>query len=195
MKRLRDYIIDGFLLVLPIAVVVLLLRQVVGPIAKLMAPVSERLPEISWLGLATVDLIVLLALLLGLAVIGVFARSPAGRAVSRSLERVVLRKIPGFLMLKSVAAGFSSEEREMDMKPALIEFDDHISLGFVIEDARLADDLVTVFLPSAPTPVSGEIALVKRARVHMLNVPVANVLSVVGRLGLGLQELKQGSRS
>ncbi len=195
MNKLRDHIIDGLLLVLPIAVVFLLLRHVLRAIAKVMAPISDRFPDIDWLGLAAVDLVAILTLLLGLAAIGVFARSPAGRAISRSLERVVLKKIPGFLMLKSVASGFTSEEREKGMKPALIEFDDHISIGFVIEEARSAVDLVTVFLPSAPAPVSGEIALVKREQVHLLDVPVAKVLNVVGRLGLGLQELKKVSGS
>lgn len=195
MKRLRDYIIDGLLLMLPIAAVFVLLAYVIRALARVLGPIADRFPQFSWLGVATIDLVALVALLLALAAVGAFARSTPGRAISRKLEEVVFRKIPGFLIFKSIAAGFSTEEREKGVTPALIEFDDHVALGFVIEEAQTVDGKVTVFIPAAPTPVAGEIMLVKPEQVHPLNVPVGHAMRVVSRLGLGLQELTTGKNT
>lgn len=189
MKRMRDLMIDGLLLALPVVVVALLLQTVVGAIVRWFAPVSHLLPQGRWFGIAAVDVAALCALALALALIGAFAHTRAGRVVSHKLEDIVLRKIPGYLLFKSVVVGFSSEERESGLTPALISFDDNTVLGFIVEQSDSPDGLVTVFIPAAPTPAAGSVVLVPRARVTVLQVPVSRAMHAVSRLGLGLQQL------
>jgi uncharacterized membrane protein len=187
--RLRDLAIDGLLLALPIVVVVIVVGKVVGQIARLFDPLAKLLPQGRWFGIAAVDVAAVLALILVLVIVGVFSKTRLGKRASDFVERIVLRKIPGYLMFKSVAAGFSSEEREVTMPVALVSFDDNSVLAFIIEEARAPDFLVTVFVPSSPAPMSGNVVLVQASRVRVLDVPVSPALQSMSRLGLGLQKL------
>jgi len=189
MKRMRDLMIDGLLLALPIAVVFVLIGKLVAAVARLFAPLDHLLPQGRWFGIAAIDILALVVLLLVLILIGAFAHTGIGHKLSAKLEDIVLRKIPGYLLFKSVAAGFSSEERDIGMTPALVTFDDNTVLGFIVEEARAPDGLVTVFVPAAPTPAAGSVVLVPRSRVTVLDVTVGNAMHTVSRLGLGLQQL------
>jgi len=192
--RLRDLLVDGLLLALPLAVVFVLAQKVVAAITKVLAPVAGRLPQVSWLGLGLLDVLAVVVLLLGLLAIGAFARSAPGKRLSDWIERIVLRKIPGFLLYKSIVAGFSTEERDTGVTPALVALDDNVLLGFIVEQAVQPDGWVTVFVPAAPTPAAGNVLLVDRSRVTPLDVPVSAALRTVTRLGLGLQELARAGR-
>lgn len=59
-------------------------------------------------------------------------------------------------------------------------------LGFVVEDDGHSEQVV-VFMPSAPTPAAGSVAVVPRARVRRLDVPPGVAIATVTRLGMGLQ--------
>jgi uncharacterized membrane protein len=191
MRRLRDLAIDGLLLALPVVVLAFLLAQVVGWIAHALQPVAALAPRQRLWGIAAVDLMAVVALLAGLILIGALSRSGPGKRASAAFEHAVLLKIPGFLLFKSMAAGFSSTQRAPAFQPALVEFDDHAELGFVVEDDGHSEHVV-VFIPSAPTPAAGSVALVLRARVRRLDVPAGVAVASVTRLGVGLQSIVQG---
>jgi len=194
MSWLRDRLIDGLLLALPLIAVVYLLAHLWSALRRLLEPLAVLAPQGRWLGIAAIDIIAIAALLVVLAALGVFARSGAGRALAESLERLVLRKIPGFLLFKSIAAGFTGEERETGFAPALVAFDDNTVLGFVVEQA-VGEDTMTVFVPSAPTPAAGSVVLVPRSRVTLLDASTGTAIQIVTRLGIGLQRVSHLHRA
>ena len=49
--------------------------------------------------------------------------------------------------------------------------------------------LLTVFVPSAPTPAAGAVYFLTEGRVRLLDVPVSAAVACVARLGVGSQEL------
>ena len=192
MRWLRDLIVDGLLLAVPLVALGLLLAHVVGVIAHVLEPAVEVFaPRQRWFGIAAVDLLAVAALVAGLVLVGALARSRVGKRISTTIEQLVLRKIPGFLLFKSMAAGFSSTERETGFQPALVTFDDHAELGFIVEDDGHSEQVV-VFMPSAPTPAAGAVAVVPRARVRRLDVPAGTAVATVTRLGMGLQAILDG---
>src|SRR5262245_12649358 len=109
MARLREAFIDGLLLALPLVVIVLILAQAIGVIRKLSAPIAKHLPNLGVFGVTLVDLLAVVVLVLLLILLGAFARSPLGKVLSEKLERIVLKKIPGFLFFKSMAIGFGKD--------------------------------------------------------------------------------------
>ena len=190
MRWLREVIIDGLLLAIPLVVLGLLLGHVIELLRKALAPVAALAPQGRIVGIALVDLLAIAALLVGLVLVGLFARSNVGRRTAHAIEQLVLRKIPGFLLFRAIAAGFSSTEKEAGFKPALIEFDDHAELGFIVEDNQTAENVV-VFLPSAPTPAAGSVVVVPRARIRLLDMPAGAAIKSITGLGLGLQAFVQ----
>lgn len=194
MNRLRDLLVDGILLALPLGVAAFLLRRVVGALISVMAPVAHLLPQGRWFGIAGLELAAIALALLGLLALGAFARSGPGRSLVAWLESVVLGKFPGYMMMKSIAADFGGAQTDKDLQPALVSFDDNTVLGYIVEDTGSAGPL-TVFVPSAPSAGSGSVVMVPRERVQVLSVPSSAVRHTMKQRGMGLQELTRAGEA
>jgi uncharacterized membrane protein len=192
MNKLRDLLIDGVLLALPLGAAAYLLHKMIGLLVPLLSPAAHLLPPGHWFGVAAIDLAALGLLALGLIGLGVFSRSKPGRRVAETLEHLVLSKIPGYLIIKSIAADFSSTEHEEGLRPALVSFDDNQVLGFVVEHDTAADRLA-VFLPGAPSPGGGNVVVVPGARVQLLDAPLNSARRTMKQRGLGLLQLAAAS--
>jgi uncharacterized membrane protein len=194
MNRLRDLLVDGILLALPLGVAAFLLRRVVGALISVMAPVAHLLPQGRWFGIAGLELAAIALALLGLLALGAFARSGPGRSLVAWLESVVLGKFPGYMMMKSIAADFGGAQSDKGLQPALVSFDDNTVLGYIVEDTGSAGPL-TVFVPSAPSAGSGSVVMVPRERVQVLSVPSSAVRHTMKQRGMGLQELTRAGEA
>ena len=188
MNKLRDLLIDGVLLALPLGALAYLVHKMVGLLVPMLAPAAHLLPPGHWFGVAAIDLAALGLLAVGLIGLGVFSRSKPGRRVAETLEQLVLSKIPGYLIIKSIAADFSSTEREEGLRPAIVSFDDNQVLGFVVEHDAAADR-VAVFLPGAPSAGGGNVVVVPAARVQLLDAPLAAARRTMKQRGVGLLQL------
>ena len=91
------------------------------------------------------------------------------------------------MFVKTIVHGVAGLDTNKKLASALIRFDDNWMLGFVIE--QHADALVTVYVPSAPTPAVGSIYFMTPDRVVPLDMPVMPTVSCVMRLGVGSGEL------
>jgi uncharacterized membrane protein len=188
MGRLRDLLIDGALLALPIGAAAYLLYKAIVLLKRLLAPVAHLLPEGHFFGIAAVEIAAFVVLLLALAALGVFAHSALGRRLGETLDKVVLSKFPGYQIVRSITADFAGSDGESGFRPALVSFDDNTALGFIVEESA-AGDWLTVFIPGAPASGSGSVVLVPRERVQVLEVPTAGAMKSMKQRGLGLQQL------
>jgi uncharacterized membrane protein len=73
---------------------------------------------------------------------------------------------------------------------ALARIEDAWLLAFIME--RHDDGLLTVFVPSAPTPAVGTIYYLTEERVRRIDVPVQAAAKLIMRLGVGSAELLRG---
>ena len=190
MKRLRELLLDGILVALPLGAAAFLLHKVVGLLARLLIPIAHLLPEGRWLGIAALEIAAGVVLLVALLVLGAFARTAISRRMVETLEGVLLGKLPGYMMMKSLATDFTNAESDNALRPALVSFDDNTVLGFIVE-GEPAGDLVTVFVPGAPSSSSGSVVLVPGSRVRALDVPTGSAMKSMKQRGLGLQEIAQ----
>jgi uncharacterized membrane protein len=55
-----------------------------------------------------------------------------------------------------------------------------------------ADGLLTVFVPSAPTPTAGSIYYHTEQQVKRLDVPVSTAIKCITQLGVGSREMLEG---
>jgi uncharacterized membrane protein len=187
-QKLRDLFVDGLMLALPLGAAAYLLYKVIGLLSKLLMPVTHLLPEGQWFGVAAVEIAALIVLLLALLLLGAFAHSAVGRRVVTSIETIVLGKIPGYLIIKTIASDLTNVKDESNLRAALITLDDNAMLGFVVE--RSADGaMTTVFIPGSPSAASGSVIVVPSERVRLLDVTAQNVMRAMRLRGLGLQAL------
>jgi uncharacterized membrane protein len=187
MKLVRDFLanalVGGLLIVLPIYLAVLVLLKGMRSVGALVRPFTALLPE--WLpaeGLLSLALVLVVCALIGVAV-----RTRVGRVVRERIERSLFEKLPGYALFRSLTQRLAGESQESTWKPALIEIEEALVPGFIIEE--LDDGRFTVFVPSVPTPLAGAVYVLSRERVHPLDVPFTQAISTVSRWGSGAKDL------
>jgi uncharacterized membrane protein len=187
MKGIRKYVlralVTGFIAIVPVYLAILLLLKAMGSVAGLVKPIAAVLPD--WL--PAVNLVALLFVLVICLVIGMIVQTPFGRSVRERVERSFFERIPGYALLRSLTQQLAGESRENIWKPALAEIEEALVPAFIIED--FDDGRYAVFVPSVPTPLAGAVYILESNRVHPIDVPFTQALSVIAHWGQGSKEL------
>ncbi len=189
MKTLAEFtrttLIGGILVILPIYIAVLLLAKTVKGLLALLAPVTAQLP-------ASVELRQIVAIVLLIAVcfvVGLIVRTGPGLRAKNAFERAVLEKLPGYTFLRGLAKRLAGRGEEHTLQPALVEFDDALAPGLIVEE--LENGSYTILVPSAPTPMAGSIFIMARERVHPVDMPFAKAIAVFSKWGTGAGDFLQ----
>jgi uncharacterized membrane protein len=190
MSRLRDLLVDGLLLALPLGAAAYLLIKAIGLLERMLAPASDLLPQGRLLGVAVLQLVAIALLLLALVLLGAIARTAIGRGTAETLERAVLNKIPGYMIMKTMASDLSTTESANSLRPALVNCDANTVLGLIVEGGPGAD-VFTVFVPGAPSAASGSVMLVPSTRVQVLDATTGSAMRAMKQRGIGLQRLAE----
>jgi uncharacterized membrane protein len=180
----KTTILGGVLFLLPFAVVVFLLGQVVALIYPAIHAIQERLPGPS-ISLGVVSSATVLAAIMLLAICyfagRIAQRSFAARFAAR-FEKSLLLLFPRYAIWKNaMASNLGGQLDGAATKPVLVTFDAAARVGF--ETARSDAGLVTVYLPSAPDPWSGQVVHVPADRVAPLAVDFGVAVAVCESLG------------
>jgi uncharacterized membrane protein len=176
-------LINGLLIVVPVYLALLLLLKAMQSLAGLVRPIAVLLPD--WM--PAEDLLALLLVLVLCFLVGVAVRTRVGGAARERIEKSLFQRIPGYAVFRGLAQQLSGESRESAWKPALVEIEDALVPGFIIEE--LDDGQLTVFVPSVPTPLAGAVYVLRRERVHALDVPFTSAIQVVSKWGSGSKAL------
>ena len=187
MRRFGEFVLSslvrGLLIIIPLYLAVLLLLKAMKSLAGLVRPLAMLLPE--WI--PAEKLLSLLLVLLVCFLVGASLRTRAGRSVRERIEKSLFEKIPGYALIRSLTQRMAGKDDESAWKPALVEIEEALVPGFIIEEHE--DERFTVFVPSVPTPFAGAVYVLDRARVHPLNVPFTQAIKAVSKWGSGSKEL------
>ena len=176
-------VLAGLLVVVPIYLAVLVLLKGMKSVGQLVRPFARLLPD--WF--PAEQAMSLLLVLTICFLIGVAVRTRAGRVVRERMEKGFFQRIPGYALFRSLTQRLAGEDQESTWKPALVEIEDALVPGFIIEEFE--DGRYTVFVPSIPTPLAGAVYILDRKRVHPLDVPFTEALKAVSRWGSGAKDL------
>ena len=184
----KTALIGGVLVILPIYLSVLLLLKAVGAIMGLVAPISEGLPE----SLPFRELIAIGILIVVCFVSGIAVRTGPGLRAKNALERSLLEKIPGYALIRGLAGKIFGGSDEQSFTVVLAEIEDALVPAFLIEDC--GNGQCAIFVPSVPTPAAGAIYIIARERVHLVDVPFTQAVSVISKWGAGSKALLAGMK-
>jgi uncharacterized membrane protein len=188
-KFLKTTIVGGAVFLLPLVIVVLLLSYALGFAAGLIQPVVDTLGvdlrgNFAGIGLLTiVATLVLIALCFGA---GLIARTAFGDAVTTWIEASVLGRMPQYQMMKSMASAFGQLENAKGLTPVLVSVEGGWQIGYHLE--TLENGWQAVFLPQAPTPMSGNVMYFPSERVRATSMTMIDASRLVSRLGIGSRE-------
>jgi uncharacterized membrane protein len=181
--------IIGVLFIAPLLLVLVLVREALHMIAKVLGPIAEHLPFPPAFGLAKPDIAAAILLVVVVFVAGLLSQTSLGTALNSTLEQLILRKMPGYTLFKSMAEGAAGVGGNQ-LKVVLANIDDAWLIGFIIEQHD--DGMLTVFLPSAPTPTAGMIYFLTEHHVKRLDVSVSAAVKCIKELGVGSRALLRG---
>ena len=183
MMAVSKALIRGLLIVIPVYLAILLLLKGMQSVAKLVRPFTAILPD--WV--PAEDLLSLLLVLAICALIGGAVVTRIGRGARDWVEQTVFERIPGYGVIRSLTHQMAGKSQESTWRAALIEIEDALVPGFIIEEFE--DGRYTVFVPSIPTPFAGAVYVLDRQRVHPVDVPFTDAIRVVSRWGSGAKNL------
>jgi len=189
---MKTTIVGGLIFLIPLILLLLVLKHAMGFAAKVAKPIAEKFPVPEIGGPALVTLVAVAVLIVVAFLAGLAARTSPGRRIARWFDDSLMGAVPQYRMMKSVAEGFAQVESAQDLLPVLLRLDDSWQLGYQIEE--LQDGSIAVFLPAAPTPMSGNILYVTPDRVRRLDIPIGEAMKIVKRMGLGSAAALQGVR-
>jgi uncharacterized membrane protein len=178
----KTTIIGGAVFLLPVALMLFILSYALRLAKKVARPIADSL-HINQLGgpasiIAITALSVLILVLISF-VAGIVARTAVGRRITRWSEHSFLGRLPQYQLMKSMAEGLAHIESASGLKPALVNIEDGWQIGYLLE--QLENDWVAVFLPQAPTPMSGNIMYFPAHRVRPITmVQTATMVKAIG---------------
>lgn len=188
----RTAAIGGFLVIVPIAIMLFVLGQL------LFALYSLAVSLLTALNLEVNDALLLLAIsvaaLIGLCfVTGLLLQTKLGDVLRNWLNRHIGDRIPMYNALSSLTQRFAGNDGENFLP---VEIDLYGSgarvIGFEIES--LPENRSAVFVPSAPVATVGNVYVVATSQLQYLPASVADTLSAITQWGVDTK-LLYGSQS
>lgn len=181
--KIKDHIITGALIVIPIAVVVVILADVAKKLIDLTTPITENMAVGGPVVKAIVaSIIVALALGLFLFINGLLARTYLGSSFKKWIEKKVFVHIPFYSTFSNVAHQLTGEEKE---NYPVVEIDLYGSknkvLGLLTE--RMSDGRLMVYIPFAPLLNIGQLHIIAKENAKVLDISVKDATEIVTRIG------------
>jgi len=178
---IRTTLTGGILFLIPVVISIVILNKARLIMLKLSRPLTEKLPDIV-LGLDGSNLLAILLLILVCFFAGLIFHSKSIRKHIDWLEENVLAYLPGYTMMKSIAADVVGHGEASNMKTVIVKAEEGWNLGFLVEqDERNS----VVFIPEAPRHDSGELKIVPNGDVQVVNVPTSKAARYIQRYGKG----------
>lgn len=187
-----DSLLQGFLILLPITIILILLSIVFNFIFGIVAPLSSALDsgadEPHWL----INLLSLAIFCAFVFFIGLLVRNKVGRVYFKSFERKYLTKIPLYNLIHQTVYQFVGLKKLPFSEVVLLDpfRSGTMMTGFITD--QIDEKLYTVFVPTAPNPTNGNIYHVPKELITFLSVSTQDAMRTVMGMGTGTASMLAG---
>ena len=181
-KRVRNFFrttfIGGLVALLPISLVVILFRWIIGLVEKYLGPLVGLVDTDSRLYQIGLYVLALIGIFLLFFIIGLIIKTSWGRFLNNVLEQKYLMKIPGYKIARETVMQFFGKNKSFFSEVVLVDLFNSGTLmtGFITDDQG---DIITVFVPTGPNPTSGNI----------YHVPVEKVTKTKAHVDAGMKSI------
>lgn len=185
---LKNAIIKGLIILIPIVVLYITLRELFQLTVAFATPIADLFPADTF-AYENKEEIIAILLILGTAfVLGAMSMLKPARLLGASIESKVLDALPMYRMLKSLVAAFLNMEDEDSFKPGFLNASDGSKEPvYVIESRR--DGLMVVMSPWSPTAFAGSVKVVRSEQVELVATTLDEFSLAVTHFGLGISDM------
>ena len=192
LEEVRGITISGFLALFPLYVLFAIITKGLGSLATLGSRIAGMFGLKSVLGVGG-STVISGCLIIAIWIIGgLLIRVSFVGAMSRSVEKMLSKFIPGYSTYKQMAEEkLGHKVRILPYTSALVELGDHWGPGYVVEEDPGGN--CVVFLPEIPDTSKGRILLASKDHIKFIPSVTANELDAfLKKMGKGLLALHPG---
>lgn len=184
-----ETLLNGLFLVLPTIIILFLLSLIFKFVFNIVSPISALLDKNADEHPFLINLLALLILIVFIFTIGLIMRSARSKKSFQSFESRYLLRIPLYSTLQETIAQFTGLKKMPFSQVVLVDaFNTGVMLtGFITEDA--AEGIYTVFVPTAPNPMNGNIYHVPVSQLKFLDIESEKAMRSIVGLGTGSSAL------
>ncbi len=193
MKKLREFIkstlIGGLLVVLPLAIFAFVLVWVFNLIHRAISPLTQCALGGTTFQVIAADVLVVLLLICACFLIGAVVRTRLGKWIYTLIEANLLRRTPGYSLIKETVSQFLGNKQSPFSSVALARIFGNDTLVSVFVTDTHEDGSYTVFMPTGPNPTSGNIYHLPGENVFPVDVSVEDAMRSIISCGAGSSTL------
>lgn len=185
---LKTTFFGGFLVVLPIFVLIFVLNWFYEFLIENISPITKVLIQTTRVNEVVAAVIAVTIILLLFFLVGLLVQTRLGKFFFEMFEERVLKRIPIYRIIKETVIQLFGGEKMIFKGVAIVRpfQNDTIITAFITDESP--NGYVTVFIPSAPAPTGGYIYHIKKEYVTKINYPVEQAMRTVLSLGAGSRD-------
>lgn len=186
---LRTTLFGGFLIVLPIVILLMVLNWMFEAVTGYIRPITNLLIETARINEFVASFFALIFIILIFFLVGLFVKTEMGKLSFELFEKKFLAKIFGYRIIKETVLQIFGEEKNLFKAVALVKLFGNETLMTAFVTDEHADGSYTVFIPSGPAPTAGFVYHVKKEQISIIDIPVDQALRTILSLGGGSKKL------
>lgn len=192
---LRTTLIGGLAAILPLGIIIILLRWIIGIIEKWLEPLVNLFNTDSRISTIIVYIISVTAIIILFFFIGLFIKTRFGNVVLNHIEQTYFIKIPGYKTAREIVQQFFGNNRSFFSEVVLVDiFNTGVLMTGFITDHQEKNGYITVFVPTGPNPTSGNIYHMPKNKVIKSDTPVDVAIKSIISCGAGSYEIFENSK-
>ncbi len=193
MNRLKNFLrttfLGGFLIVLPIVILLVVLNWMFETLTGYIRPITNVLIETAKLNEVVASLFAVLFIILVFFLVGLLVKTELGKVSFEAFENKFLSKVFGYRIIKETVLQIFGEERKVFKAVALVKLFGNETLMTAFVTDEHSDGSFTVFIPSGPAPTAGFVYHVQKEQITIVDIPVDQALRTILSLGAGSKKL------
>ncbi|MGI9533326.1 MAG: DUF502 domain-containing protein [Thermodesulfobacteriota bacterium] len=184
---LKTTLIGGLIFLIPVVVIAAVFGKAIKIMIVFAKPLEKLVPFESIGGIAVINILAFLIMILLCFLAGLFSRSSTGKRAFNWFDSKLLELLPQYAFVKGFAGTLKEDDEEKVLIPVFAKLDDQALIGFEVE--RIDNGLVAVYLPGSPDTLSGTVAYMTEDRVEPLNIDFKEASKILRTLGRGSKQL------
>lgn len=187
---LKTTLIGGVAVILPLLIIFAVISFSFNFIKVYIEPLTSILVEKTGLPIFVSDILMMGLFIVICFFIGLFAKTKIGQYIENTIEKRILKKIPGYKLIKETVKQFTGAEENPFGSVALADiFNTGVLVTVFISDKNPDLNFTTVFLPTGPNPTSGNIYHVPKEKVYKIDINIEIAMKSIISCGVGSRHL------
>jgi uncharacterized membrane protein len=181
--------LGGLLILLPLIILIIVFNGFYTFIAQNIRPFTQILIETARLSEFLASLLSVF-FILGLSFLtGLIVKTRFGNIAYNIVEENILKRIPGYRIIKGTVAQIFGAEKNLFLGVALVRIFGNETLMTAFITETHSDGSFTVFVPSGPAPTAGFIYHLKPEFVHPVDYSIELAMKTIISLGAGSDDI------